>query len=320
MPLGGKGKGNHVRRRTIAILVAVVLALVAAGLVVWYVSSLRGEKQVAEPTQTVLVATANIPVRTSGEAIIANKLVEEQKVVASSVAPGAITSAANLEGLVLTVPVAKGQQILNSQLGAPEKQSLSYRIKVGMRALAIPVDRKNAVGGAIKEGDRVDVIVTFTADQFNAVQMANTATTTAPPGTITQPTTATQGTPMNLGMVLSTAEIDRIKALTGLDLSQTISNVSITLMQQVTVLDVDNLLPVVTQQSNGGGGVLGGSQSKSTTKEVPDTPVITLELTPGDAEKLVYAQEFGKITFTLVPAEDTVKADTTGQALPNLFR
>ncbi len=304
------------RRRTIAIIVAVVLALVAAGLVVWYVSSLRGEKQVAEPTQTVLVATQDIPVRTSGEAIIANKLVEEKKVVASSVAPGAVTSAADLQGVVLTVPVAKGQQILSTQLGAPEKQSLSYRIKVGMRALTISVDRKNAVGGQIKEGDRVDVIVTFTAEQFNAVQMADTATT-VPTGITTQPTTAPSGTPMNLGMVLSSAEIDRIKQLTGLDLSKTVSNVSITLMQQVTVLSVDNLLPITTQQ--GSGGVLSGG-TQTSTQEVPDMPVITLEVSPADAEKLVYAQEFGKITFTLVPAEDTVKADTTGRALPNLFR
>jgi Flp pilus assembly protein CpaB len=291
-----------------------VLALAAAGLVVWYVSSLRDEETVAEPTQVVLVATADIPARTSGEAIVANNLVERQQVVVSSAAPGALTNEAQLQGQVLKVPVAKGQQILQTQMGPPEEQSLSYRIKNGMRAVSIAVDRRNAVGGAIKEGDRVDVIATFDAEQFDQTQ------TTAPTSRTEDSTTASTvlgPRMMTLGMVLSPAEVTRVQALTGLDLSQTVSNVSVTILQQVEVLGMDILLPVTTKSSSG--GVLSGG-GKSTTEEVPDAPVITLMVSPADAEKIVYAQTYGKITFTLVPAEDTAKADTTGRALPNMFR
>jgi Flp pilus assembly protein CpaB len=307
-----------VRRRTIAIIAAVVLALAAAGLVVWYVSSLRSEESVAEQTQAVLVATADIPARISGEDIVANNLIERREVVVSSVASGALTSESQLQGTVLTVPVAKGQQILQSQLGAPEEQSLSYRMKTGMRAISIAVDRRNAVGGAIKEGDRVDVIATFDAGQFNAVQL--TPPTTAPPAVTPGSTTSTtiSLTPMGLGMVLPPAEIARVKALTGIDLTPTVSAVSATILQQVEVLAMDILLPVTTQ-SEGRGGVLSGG-AETTTEEVPDLPVITLMLSPADAEKIVYAQTFGQITFTLVPAQDTTKVDTTGRALPNMFR
>ncbi len=243
------------RRRTIAIIAAVVLALAAAGLVVWYVSSLRNEETVAEPRQTVLVATADIPARTSGEDVVANNLVAPQEVVVSSVAPGALTSESQLQGQVLTVPVAKGQQILQSQLGAPEEQSLSYRIRMGMRAISIAVDRRNAVGGVIKEGDRVDVIATFDADQFTQLQAVSTTTVSTTGPTATPTTAPTTGpaptsttlkptTTMNLGMVLSPAEVARVKELTGLDLTQTISAVSITILQQVEVLGMDILLPV----------------------------------------------------------------------------
>jgi pilus assembly protein CpaB len=308
-----------VRRRTIAIIAAVVLALAAAGLVVWYVSSLRDEETVAEPKQTVLIATADIPAHTSGDAMVANKLIERQEIVVSSVAPGALTSESQLQGQVLTVPVAQGQQILASQLGPPEEQGLSYRIRMGMRAVSIAVDRRNAVGGAIKEGDRVDVIATFDADQFNAIQMAapTTSSTVPPVGTPT-PTTEVSTIPMTLGLVLSPAEIARVKDLTGIDLSETVSAVSFTILQQVEVLAMDILLPVETQ-TEGGGGVLGGGD-QTTTEEVPDSPVITLMLSPADAEKIVYAQQYGKITFTLVPAGDTTKVDPTGRALPNMFR
>ncbi len=239
-------------------------------------------------------------------------------IVVSAVAPGALTSESQLQGQVLTVSVAQGQQLVESQLGVPEEQSLSYRIKTGMRGVSIAVDRRNAVGGAIKEGDRVDVIATFDAEQFSAVQMASPTTSSTAPPTGSPTTTVPSMLPMTLGMVLSPAEIARVKDLTGIDLSQTVSAVSMTILQQVEVLAIDILLPVETQTEDGG-GVLGG-RDQTTTEEVPDSPVITLMLSPADAEKIVYAQEYGKITFTLVPAGDTTKVDPIGSALPNMFR
>jgi Flp pilus assembly protein CpaB len=253
--------------------------------------------------------------------MVANKLVERKAIVVSAVAPGALTSESQLQGQILTVSVAKGQQLVQSQLGAPEEQSLSYRVKTGMRAVSIAVDRVNAVGGAIKEGDRVDVIATFEAGQFGDVQMIPPTTSSTVPRAPTGATASTTSTttptsPMGLGMVLAPAEIARIKALTGFDLTPTVSNVSITILQQVEVLAMDILLPVETQTE--GSGVL--SRDQTTTEEVPDTPVITLMVSPADAERIVYAQQFGKITFTLVPASDTTKVEPTGHALPNMFR
>lgn len=269
-----------------------MLALAAAGLVVWYVSSLREEATVAEPTRTVLVAVVDIPARTTGEAIVANELVQRQEVVLSSVAPGALSSEAALEGKVLTVPVAKGQQILESQLGAPGEQSLSFRIKAGMRAITIPVDRENGVGGAIREGDRVDVIATFKAEEFAQVGLT-------------------------LGAALTPLEASRIQTLTGLDLTQTTGAMSITILQQVEVLAMDLLIPITTQTGDSGGFGGGGG---ATTERPPDQPVITLMVEPADAEKLVFANQFGSVWFTLVPAEDTTEADTTGRVLPNVLR
>ncbi|MCX8032569.1 MAG: Flp pilus assembly protein CpaB [Thermoleophilia bacterium] len=277
------------RRRTIAIIVAVVLALAAAGLVVWYVSSLEKETTTVEQVQTVLVAKENIPARTTGEIIIEKQLTELQQVPLSAVVPGALTSEAALQGKVTTMPILKGQQILQSQLGVPEKQSLSFRIKQGMRAITLPIDRYNAVGGAIKEGDRVDVIATFEAEDFQQVQLA-------------------------LGAVLSPAEVARIEQLTGLDLTTTFSPLSRVILQQVEVLAVD---PLVETETTGGGGVFSSGES---TQRVPSNPVITLMVSPADAEKLVFAQEFGRVWFTLVPAEDTTEVETAGRSLLNLLR
>ena len=281
------------RRRTVAIIVAVVLALVAAGLVVWYVSSLKEETTPPVVTRTVVVAVTDIPARTTGEAMVANGLVQEQQVNATAVAPGAINSISSLQGMALTVPVASGQQLLQTQLASPSSQALSFRIKTGMRAITLPIDRYNAVGGAIKEGDRVDVIATFKSDEFQAAQL-------------------------NLGAALSPAEAARIQALTGIDLSKSIAGMSITLLQQVDVLAVDPLTAASTTATTQAGGVF--SSGTVTTSPVPEAPVITLMVTPSDAQKLAYAQQFGVLWFTLVPAEDTTKVTTEGLALPNLLR
>lgn len=135
------------RRRTIAIIVAVVLALAAAGLVVWYVSSLREETTTVEQTQTVLVAKEDIPALTTGEVIIEKGLVERQQVVVGSVVAGALADETSLQGKVVTIPIVQGQQLLLSQLGVPEEQSLSFKIEQGMRAISIP-----SIGTTASEG------------------------------------------------------------------------------------------------------------------------------------------------------------------------
>ena len=209
---------------------AVVLALVAAGLVVWYVSSLKQETTPPVVTRTVVVAVAAIPARTTGEAMVANGLVKEQQIDASAVAPGAIDSISKLQGMALTVPVASGQQLLQTQLAAPSTQALSFRVKTGMRAITLPIDRNNAAGGSIQEGDRVDVIATFKADEF---QVAG----------------------LTLGAALSQTEAARVQALTGIDLSKMVSGMSVTVLQQVEVMAVDPLTNASTTVTTQAGGV-----------------------------------------------------------------
>jgi Flp pilus assembly protein CpaB len=282
-----------VRRRTIAIIGAVVLALVAAGLVVWYVSSLKQEKTPVIVTRPVVVAVSDIPARTTGEEMVANGLVQQQQVSEAAIVPGAVSSLSSLQGMVLSVPVVKGQQLLQTQLAEPSTQALSFRIKPGMRAITLAIDRKNAVGGAIKEGDRVDVIATFKSDEFQVAAMP-------------------------LGAVLSATEVARLQVLTGLDLTKVISGLSVTILQQAEVLAIDPLEASTTVTTQGSGVFSSGSSTTKTS--IPEAPVITLMVAPADAERLAYAQQFATVAFTLVPAADTTKVTTEGVALPNLLR
>jgi pilus assembly protein CpaB len=284
-----------VRRRTIAILLAVVLALVAAGLVVWYVSSLKEEKAPVVITKPVIVAAANIPARTTGAEMVANGLVKEEQVPEAAVIPGAVTDLSALDGMVISVPVVSGQQLLQTQLAKPETQAMSFRIKQGMRAVTLPIDRENAVGGSIQEGDRVDVIATIRAEDF-------------------------QSATLNLGAAISPVEAARLSALTGVDLTTAFSPMSFTVLQQAEVLAVDTMSISTTPTTQESHGVLSGGATTAATTAMEEDPVITLMVTPADAQRLVFAKEIGKLWFVLIPTQDTTKVTTEGVVLPNLLR
>jgi Flp pilus assembly protein CpaB len=270
------------RRRTIAIIVSIALALAAAGLVWWYVSSVKTDQTTEEEAVTVVVARETIPESTTGDAAVQNRLVEEQSLPKQYAVDGVLTNSSDLQGKVFQTTVAKGQQIVASQLGAPETQSMSFKVEKGMRAVSVPVDRQRGVGGLIRDGDRVDVIATFPAEVLS------------------------QGG-VNLGAVLPLTERERLQKATGVDLATTASSVSRIVLQQVNVLKIDPFPEAGTPDTGG----------ESTT---PADPVIVLQVTPDEAERLVFAQEQGKVWFALIPAEDTKKVITPGRAILNEYQ
>ncbi|MCL4554886.1 MAG: SAF domain-containing protein, partial [Actinobacteria bacterium] len=116
-------------RRTVAIIAAVVLALGAAGLVWWYSASVRTKVSEGEETQTVLIAREDVAARTKGDVMVQKGLVESTPVPKRLVAPGALTDATALQGMVLISAVAKGQQLVSSQIGTPEAQGTVYQVE-----------------------------------------------------------------------------------------------------------------------------------------------------------------------------------------------
>ncbi len=115
----------------------------------------------------VLVAKQNIPKGTSMEpgmfepAIIPNQYLQ----------PQAVTSADRITGMVTIAPIEKGEQITLSKLSQAARVSgggLAGTTPVGKRAVTISVDNVAALGGMIKPGDYVDVIVTIPVPEQTA--------------------------------------------------------------------------------------------------------------------------------------------------------
>jgi pilus assembly protein CpaB len=274
------------RRRTIALGFAVVFALMATGLVWWYVDSLKGEMERDAQEVTVLVARADIPGRTKGDLAVSKNLVVEQRVAQEAAAPGALTAASQLVGRIIQADVAEGQQIVTSQVVTPEDEGLAFRIPQGMRAAAVSVSRVDAVGGMIRPGDRVDVIATFDYEVFNQANVS-------------------------AGQVLSPEQIAQVSAATGLDLGASKAAITRMILTQVEVLRIDPVDDIAASESTQPGG--------KDTPETPDRPVVVLLVTPEDAEKVVFAEQQGRISLSLVPAEDEIPSVTPGRAIMNAF-
>jgi pilus assembly protein CpaB len=151
--------------RTIMIA-AVVLALIAAALVFIAISSSSGSSSKAPEavagTINVVTAAQDIPARTT---LTANML-QITPLSASSVLTGTFSAPDSLIGLTTRYPVILGEQLTGSKVGdavADHDKSLSLVVAPGYRAISVPVQEANIVGGMLLPGDTVDIIAIFSA-------------------------------------------------------------------------------------------------------------------------------------------------------------
>lgn len=143
--------------RKITLVVAIVLAVGTGFLTLRYLSSLNAQaqaRQQAAETRMIVVASRDIPVRTK---ITADMLTKTTR-TASEVDPQALTDPKQAVGDTALVAMPQGATITSMKVGQPAEVGITVRLKPGMRAVSIPVDRVKAVSNLVQPGDRVDVM------------------------------------------------------------------------------------------------------------------------------------------------------------------
>ena len=140
------------------IVVAGALALLAALLTTYYVTSYKHSVQKAEDEVTVLVATRDIPAGTSAAEVVAQGLLTPQKIERRQIVPGAITSKGQIQSLVATQAVFAGEQVTTRRFSPLEQQGVRGQLSGNMRALQVAGDGNQLLAGILKGGDRVDVV------------------------------------------------------------------------------------------------------------------------------------------------------------------
>jgi pilus assembly protein CpaB len=144
------------RARNIA--VAVVLAIVAALLTGFYVTSYKSNVQHSESHVSVLVATKDIPAGTSGADVIARHFLAPQQVLRRSVVPGALSDTKQIADLIATQPIYAGEQVSARRFQPVAQSGVRSELKGNMRAMQMEGDPNQLLAGTLRPHDHVDLV------------------------------------------------------------------------------------------------------------------------------------------------------------------
>lgn len=149
-------------KRWLPIILAIVLAIIAAALVFFYI---RGtEQRVIEEQQpvTVLVSTASIPQGISLADAVAGGLTETTQVPAD-MAPADAIAAVTAEngGLLAIAPINPGQILLASNFAVELPDATPVSIPDGLLAVSISLGDVQRVGNFLRPGAEVVIFNTY---------------------------------------------------------------------------------------------------------------------------------------------------------------
>lgn len=142
----------------LGLFLAMVLAVITGALIFIALGQVKSEPAVVPgtgQTLSIVTATESVP---AGTQITAGMLAITL-ISADAVLTGALADPSEVIGRFTRIPILAGEQMLSSKIvnSAVEGEGLPFVIPVGMRAMAISVNKIVAAGGLIRPGDRVDI-------------------------------------------------------------------------------------------------------------------------------------------------------------------
>jgi pilus assembly protein CpaB len=163
--------------KTIAVVLALVLAIVATIAIFLYVRGIEDRAFQDAELVEVFVAQGPIDAGTSAEAAGDAGLIARDTAPRVNVPVGAITDLDQIEELVAVERILTGEILLRERWGSTEEVSVGFEIPEGLEAIAVEVGIPPGVAGYIRGGDRVSLIATVETPG---------ATTTEADGTVTE--------------------------------------------------------------------------------------------------------------------------------------
>jgi pilus assembly protein CpaB len=149
-----------VKRRILAVVVAIVLAALGTGLVLVYVSRANSRAIAGQKAVTVLVAAKLIPAGTAASAAQSEGLLQREVLPAKSVPANAVRSISpGLSELVASAAIEPGQLLLRPMLVTADLASATGGIAVppGTVAVTLNLCLPEAVAGYLHPGSTVAV-------------------------------------------------------------------------------------------------------------------------------------------------------------------
>lgn len=181
-------------RRTLLLVAALVVAALGTVAVFLYAQNAKTQATAGQDLVTVLVAKSAIDVGTTGAAASANGAFTQTTVRTSDVVPGALSDVTPIAGLVATVPVFTGQQIISSQWGTAAATS-GLAFPAGSVAMSVQLGDPQRVAGFVSPGSNIAIIASgtdpSTQKPFTRTLLANVPVIGVGPTTVVSRTTST---------------------------------------------------------------------------------------------------------------------------------
>lgn len=146
------------RRGTLAL--AGLCSLVAAAVLMAFLTRYRDSLAADAKPTPVLVAKALIEKGTSGDLLAEERLFESVERAARDVKEGAIADPALIAGKVTAADIYPGQQITAESFTAAPTTVLP-KLSGDQRAIAVPIDHAHGLVGQVESGDHVDVLASY---------------------------------------------------------------------------------------------------------------------------------------------------------------
>jgi Flp pilus assembly protein CpaB len=147
------------RARNIA--VAVVLAVLAALLTGFYVTSYKNNVKHSETHVSVFVAAKDIPPGTSSADVVSKHLLSQQQVLQGTIVPGAISNADEIANKISTQWIYEGEQVSSRRFNPVAQAGIQAELKGNMRAFQIEGDANQVLAGTLRVHDHVDLVASM---------------------------------------------------------------------------------------------------------------------------------------------------------------
>ncbi len=150
------------RKGSRSLVIVIVLALLAGFLAMGVVGKARN-------TAPCLVASRALQAGTR----LDERAVEVKEIPAAAILPGAFTSLEEVEGQLLTVPRAPGDQITAEMVGSKATASVMAALKPDHRAVAVYVNKATGLAGMIQVGSQVTAVGIVDPQKLNLERRAS---------------------------------------------------------------------------------------------------------------------------------------------------
>ena len=286
-------------RRTIVLVVAIILGALAAWGIFAFLTNVEDDAREGLNEVDVYRATEFIDRGAEGSAILDSFV--QGTVLEENLPDNAITSRAQLEdvltGRVSLGPISAGQ-IVTTDLwadAAEEVASLSQLIAPGMQAIVVRPDEVRAVGGFVRAGDHINVLSSVELDRTSTIALLKNPIGRELLGVSDLFDDFIDLLPPELEDGEIESILDEV-----VDAIPAVVRISIHALQDVEVLAIGSVArggPTAEEVAGEDEVVIEGVESVG-------TQLLTLEVSPEEAEKVVFVFDFMRPWFTLISTTD----------------